>query len=281
MRNADIARLFSPLPANFRELYGWGIVGTAPNLAAAGRLNNLSGAGDTTDFTAKGTEIEVVYNPTRNWRVLMNVATQESVQTNSLPFLKKLIGLMTPAWDSLRDRARNFYPVGWQPGDPLTGVLTLGDWLDSNVLVPFATAVATEGSASAEQRKWRANLVTNYTFRQDSIFGGKLKGFGVGGAVRWQDKLGIGYPTTRNSNGGVTLDLTHPYYAPAEANFDAWVSYERKLWHDRINWKVQLNLRNVFADTDSIAIGVQPWGDASTVRLAPERRWYLTNTFSF
>ncbi len=281
MRNADIAALFSPLPSNFRSLYGWGIVGTAPNLAAAGRLNNLSGAGDTTDFTAKGTEIEVVYNPVRNWRILVNVAKQESIQNNSLPFLKRLIALMTPVWNQLRDRARTAYPLGWQPGDSLAGVTTYGAFLDSNVLVPFATAIATEGSASAEQRKWRANLVTNYTFRQDSIFGGALKGLGVGAAVRWQDKHGIGYPTTRKANQSVTLDLAHPYYAPAETNYDAWVSYERKVWNDRINWKVQLNARNLFGDTQTIGIGVQPWGAFSTTRLAPERRWYLTNTFSF
>jgi hypothetical protein len=281
LRNADIATLFSPLPSNFRSLYGWGIVGTAPNLAAAGRLNNLSGAGDTTDFTAKGTEIEVVYNPVRNWRILVNVAKQESIQNNSLPFLKRLIALMTPVWNQLRDRARTAYPLGWQPGDSLAGVTTYGAFLDSNVLVPFATAIATEGSASAEQRKWRANLVTNYTFRQDSIFGGALKGLGVGAAVRWQDKLGIGYPTTRNADQSVKLDLARPYYAPAETNYDAWVSYERKVWNDHINWKVQLNARNLFGSTDPIGIAVQPWGAPSTVRLAPERRWYLTNTFSF
>lgn len=280
MRNADIATIFRPLPANFRELYGWGIVGTAPNLAAAGRLNNLSGSGDTTDFTAKGSEIELVYNPTRNWRILMNVAKQETVQTNSLPFLKRLIDLMTPAWNSVRDRSRNPYPAGWQPGDPLTQQ-TFGDWLDVNILVPFATAIATEGSASAEQRKWRANLVTNYTFRQDSPFGERLKGFGLGGAVRWQDKLGIGYPSTRNPDLSVNIDLAHPYYAPAETNFDAWVSYERKVWNNRINWKVQLNARNLVGSTDPIGVGVQPWGDFSVVRLAPEKRWYLTNTFTF
>lgn len=282
-RNADIALLFSPLPANFRQLYGWGIVGTAPNLAAAGRLTGLSGAGDTTDFTAKGTEIEIVYNPSRNWRILMNVARQESIQNNSLPFLKKLIGLMTPVWDQLRDRPRLAYPVGYQPTDPLPvpAQLTYGDYLDANVLVPFATAIATEGSASAEQRKWRANLVTNYTFRTDSPLGEKLKGLGFGAAVRWQDRLGIGYPTTRNTNLSVNLDLAHPFYAPAETNFDAWVSYERKVWQNRINWKVQLNARNLFGSKEPIAIGAQPWGAPSTVRLAPERRWYLTNTFSF
>ncbi len=281
MRNADIELLFSPLPANFRALYGQKIIGTAPALAAAGRLTSLSGSGDTTDFTAKGTEFEVVYNPTSHWRILANVARQETVQTNSLPFLKRLIGLMTPVWTQLRDRPRSTYPVGWQPGDPLTGVELFGTWLDTNVLVPFATAIATEGSATAEQRKWHINFITNYSFDHGSIFGDRLKGWSIGGAVRWQDKLGIGYPTIRNPDLTVKIDLAHPYYAPPETNIDAWVSYQRKVWNDRINWKVQLNARNLFGDSATIAIGVQPWGAPSTVRLPPERRWYLTNTFSF
>jgi hypothetical protein len=28
-------------------------------------------------------------------------------------------------------------------------------------------------------------------------------------------------------------------------------------------------------------MGVQPWGEIAQVRLPPERRWYLTNAFSF
>jgi|CXWL01.1.fsa_nt_gi outer membrane receptor protein involved in Fe transport len=279
-RNADIALLFSPLPANFPSLYSWGVTGTAPSLAANGRVS-LAGSGDTTDFTAKGTELEIVYNPTRNWRILANVAKQETIQSNSLPFLKRLVDLMTPVWNQLRNRPRNAYPLGWQPGDSLGGVETVGSWLDTNILVPFATALATEGSASAEQRKWRANLITNYTFGRDGFLGDRLKGWSVGAAVRWQDKLGIGYPTARNPDSSVTLDLAHPYYAPAETNVDAWIGYERSIWNNRIKWKVQLNARNIIADEAVIAIGVQPWGEASTVRLPPEKRWYLTNTFTF
>ncbi len=278
-RNADIETLFSALPANFRQLYDWQVTGAAPTLAVS-RLPLAPGTGDTTDYTAKGMEIEVVYNPTSNWRILANVAKQETVQSNSLPFLKHYIALMKPTWEKLSDRPRQNYPLGWQPGDPVT-FATLGEWINANVMVPFATATATEGSASAEQRKWRANLVTNYSFGRDSILGARLKGWGIGGAVRWQDKLGIGYPTRRNADTSVAIDIAHPYYAPPETNVDAWVSYGREIWKNRIKWKVQFNVRNLIADTTPIAIGVQPWGETSTVRLAPERRWYLTNTFSF
>jgi catecholate siderophore receptor len=280
MRNADIDRLFGALPPSFRELHNFQVSGSPPNLSAT--TTRVSGATDTTDFVAKGTEVELVFNPTRNWRILANVAKQETVQSNMLPSTRDLVARLTPIWTELADRPKNNYPLGWQPGTPLpANVQTYGDWLDQNVFVPLATALATEGVASAEQRKWRANLVTNYTFGRGSVLGDKLKGWGIGGAVRWQDKLGLGYPTSRNPDGSGSIDLAHPYYAPDETNVDAWVSYGRKLWNGRIDWKVQLNVRNLYRDRDLIPIGVQPWGEIATVRLAPERRWYLTNTFSF
>ncbi|MEI7682485.1 MAG: hypothetical protein WCK07_24035 [Betaproteobacteria bacterium] len=130
---------------------------------------------------------------------------------------------------------------------------------------------------AAEQRKWRANLVANYTFARDS----RLKGWNIGTGVRWQDKIGIGYRADRDAAGIVKLDIKNPFYAPAETNVDAFLGYTRKIWRDRIEWKAQLNVRNLIGQTKPIAITVQPWGETASVRLAPERRWYLTNTFSF
>lgn len=47
-------------------------------------------------------------------------------------------------------------------------------------------------------------------------------------------------------------------------------------------WRAQLNVRNIWQSSgDLIGITVQPWGEVAATRLAPERRWYLTNTFSF
>jgi hypothetical protein len=91
----------------------------------------------------------------------------------------------------------------------------------------------------------------------------------------------MGFPSSRNPDTTINFDLTKPYYAPAETNVDGFVSYQRKIWDNRVDWKVQLNVTNMYKPRDLIPIGVQPWGQISTMRLAPERRWYLTNTFSF
>ena len=41
------------------------------------------------------------------------------------------------------------------------------------------------------------------------------------------------------------IDLTHPYFGPAESNLDAFAGYTRRLWKNSIEWRVQLNVRNV------------------------------------
>jgi hypothetical protein len=62
---------------------------------------------------------------------------------------------------------------------------------------------------------------------------------------------------------------------------DVFTSYERKILGDRVGWRIQLNVRNLIADDRLIPITVQSWGETATVRLPPERRWFVTNTFSF
>ncbi len=287
---ADIAKYYAALPANYRSLYNFTVSGTAPNITNS-FLQSIPGATDTVDFTAKGTEVDIVVSPTSRWRILANVAKQETVLSNAFPNTKEFIARMTPVWKELANRPAFNYPPGYVIGTPLpASTQTLGDRVEQNVLIPFATSVATEGSASAEQRKWRVNLVNNYSFGSEPILGVRLKGWNVGGGVRWQDKLGLGYPTTRlpdpggnpARSGPVQVQVKNPYYAPAETNVDAWVGHTRKLWSNRIEWKLQLNVRNLWQSSgDLIGITVQPWGEVATTRLAPERRWYLTNTFGF
>jgi hypothetical protein len=282
-RNADIETLFAPLPSNYRALHSFRVNGTAPNITVSGITNTgLAGATDTTDTTAKGLEADVVFNPTPRWRILMNVAKQETVQSNSLPFMKSFVALMKPTWDKLANTPRGNYPTGYVPGSPLPATTqTYGQWLDANLYVPLATALATEGSVSAEQRKWRVNLVTNYTFGSEPFLGLPLKGWAIGGAARWQDRFALGYPTTRKPDGGVLIDIAHPYWADDDLNLDLFASYTRPLFGNRIRWKAQLNVRNAIGSDSLLPVTIQPWGEVATTRLAPERRWYLTNTFSF
>jgi hypothetical protein len=90
-----------------------------------------------------------------------------------------------------------------------------------------------EKTAASELRKWRYNFVTNYSFSN-----GRLKGIGVGGGYRWQDKVVIGYPVIPDPKDATkaSFDLTKPYYGPSEDALDLWASYERKITKT-INWR--------------------------------------------
>jgi hypothetical protein len=132
-----------------------------------------------------------------------------------------------------------------------------------------------DGNQSLEQREWRWNFITNYQFDKDSV----LKGFSVGGAARWQDKVAIGYSQIVTPD-KILPDLSLPYWGPSELNGDVWAAYRRPLT-DKIDWKLQLNFRNAFGDHDDIPVVANPDGSIAVIRIPQERSWFLSSTFSF
>lgn len=279
-RMAEVEKMFAVLPSNVKDDWQWKVTGNwVPGVSGSrtATYTNLAGRTDTTDFVAKGTEAEFAFNPTPQWRFILNVAKQETVQTNLAPITKEFVARLKPVWDTQRNLPHGQYPTTY-PGVPLSpGVELRGPYLDAFVYGPFNQILATEGTVSPEQRKWRANFVGSYEFNRE----GRFKGWSVGTGVRWQDKFAIGYPSNYNSDGLAVSDLNNPYYGPAETNVDFFAGYTRKIWDNRILWKAQLNVRNAIGEGDIIGVTSQPTGEIAVARLAPERRWYLTNTFSF
>lgn len=286
-RLGDIDLLFSVFPANFKDLIKFQYTGSVATQNFALATVQLPNYSDTADLVAKGTEMDVTYNPTRNWRIIFNVTKNETVQSNIAPVTRELRARLDPVFKALANRPRlgastgYTYPVDANGKatslDAGAGEGTLGAYVFSDIDVPLRTTLAAEGVSSPEIRKYRANLVTNYNFDRES----RLKGFGVGTGIRWQDKVGIGYPTSYAADGSVFIDRSHPYYGPAETNVDFFASYTRRVFRNKIDWKVQLNVRNAIGDGDLIPITTQPDGSPASVRLPPDRRWYVTNTFSF
>jgi len=101
--------------------------------------------------------------------------------------------------------------------------------------------------------------------------------------VSSRDKVVIGYPVIPDAaNPAIaSFDLSKPYYGPAEDALDLWLSYERKLT-DKLNWKIQFNVRNVLKKDGLIPISVEADGHTwASARIKPVQEWFLTNTFSF
>jgi hypothetical protein len=144
-------------------------------------------------------------------------------------------------------------------------------------VLEFLEQKAQEGKPTLEQRQYRVNFVTNYTFRD-----GFLQGFSIGGAARWQSDNAVGYPLIEREDGVVQPDITRPWFNEDVYNFDLTFSYRRKIT-DKIDWIIQANIRNLQnLENDEVStIRRQPNGDIARVRFDPPSQYLLTNTFRF
>jgi outer membrane receptor protein involved in Fe transport len=219
----------------------------------------------TADVVSEGEEFEVVANPTRNWRIAFNASKATAVRNHS--------GL------DLQDIVLNgMVPLVSGPAGQLlqeTNGTLFGNAIRQNVLVPMLQVTSQDGSPTSELRRWHWNAVTNYRFT-----GGRLRGWNVGAAARWQDKVAIGFPVIVDPVAGAVPDVRHPYYGPTEVNYDGWIGYSRKLGQ-RYAWSIQLNVKNLGRGNELISVNVQPDGSPNSWRIAEAQKWTLTNTISF
>jgi len=242
-----------------------------PAISTVAAYSSISpqGLSVTADTVSKGYEFELTANPTSNWRLTFNASKADAVRNNvGGPVLDALVAYMDQqmagAAGDMRQFNGNYVAVNEVRQ-------TWNNWRGQYTLLKLQ-----EGTAASELRKWRWNFVSNYSFRE-----GFLKGSGIGGSYRWQDKVVIGYPVIAGNGAVANFDLSKPYHGPSEAGLDLWANYERKLTQ-KINWKIQLNVRNVGKGNGLIPISVEPDGKTwASVRMGPSQEWFLTNTFSF
>jgi outer membrane receptor protein involved in Fe transport len=246
-----------------QQLHGWF---TLPN----GDLSFVlpTGIAVTNDRISEGIEVEVIYNPTRNWRMALNIARQEAINANSGSDLERLIGELRPLlerWSGLPNST--------------AGTGSVADLVASNIEAPFQRIKLLDRTSSPELREWRINLVSNYRFSNDS----RLKNWNVGGALRWQDKATIGYATTFDPvSRNYLLDPSRPFFGPSETRVDAWVGYKRKILRDRFLWGVQLNVRNVLDKDDLIPLRADPnTGAGEVFYFASPREFTLSTSIEF
>ena len=228
---------------------------------------------DTQDIDAEGFEGEIIFNPTRNWRIAFNAAQQNTVLTNVAPRLAKLVD------DFWAPHMAKFGHLDWSA--PLQEVN--GDTLQINRnqrLLDFFAIKGNEGKPNPEQREWRFNFITNYQFRD-----GGLKGFSIGGAVRYEDQFAGGYPLINDVDRGLVLpDTDNPWLSKRKASFDMSLGYRRKLdILGGVDWRMQINMRNLqnVRNDEVETIRFQPDGTPARVRFSAPAQYWLTNTFSF
>lgn len=252
-----------------------------PRLTGAGAglqwvPDSITGLVSTSDTRSTGTEYEAIVNPLPGWRVAFSLTENEAVKADvareDLAFAN--------AWVANVRAKDNGALINGQR-NPVQSA-TLGTFLaqyDGEHTTFIRTSAAQSGVSTAEVRKWRANVVTRYEFPR-----GLLRGVSVGGALRWQDKVGIGYPNlSLTPNTQYIPDIAHPLYGPRDTQVDLSLGYKNrfKLSGSVVTWSIGVNVRNLTAKDTLIPIAANPDGSWATFRIPPERTWSVANSFGF
>jgi len=241
------------------------------------RLEFETGSGDVIDAVSKGYEYELTANLTQNWRLTFNAAKQEAVRTGTAQTGIEEVQRLADAWTS-------DFAIGGDPDVPGSGLVeNNNNGIRGRTLQQLTILngfLVQDGKAADELREWRFNLITNYTFADDS----KLKGFGIGGALRWQDEVVIGYDLRNDSELGLVPDLSRPAFGPSETITDVWFRYRMPDIWKGIDWTLQLNIRNVLDKDDLIPVFYNPPEanlPSDVFRMSRGRDWFITSTFKF
>jgi hypothetical protein len=254
---------------------------------------------------SKGKELQLTYNPTRSWRMKLTVGQQFATYQKALREISDWIAYRKPQWEKMEaPDLQTVYTLSngnkMYLGKYWTGYGFSGDAAsDANGPrgSPSATyasivepglfqLISQEGAKQPSLREWSSNFTSSYDFTE-----GRIRGFGVGGSVRWEDRAVAGYYGETNparyahpSAGESSIvypDLARPIYLPSEAHIDLWFSYTRRIYSDKIKMKIQLNVRDAAESGGIRPILYNPDGSPAQYRIVDPRTFFVTTTFDF
>lgn len=242
--------------------------------------------GYTSSNSSKGVEIELTYNITDNWRLMVNVSKQEAKMADVATGLTKFIEERLAYWKSIPGLWDTWVlPAAADPShtiDPWwstdrTGKDIWGAWGYEG---EYLTYKAWEGKPSPQLAKYHGSLMTNYDFTQ-----GPMKGINVGFGTRYIDKTIIGAPGIFDSTGTIVtgLDTAHPYYYHSYLTYDAWLGYKFRpsFFGKKYELSFQLNCRNLESKGRYQPIKADYYGVARDFRIVQPRSFFVTTELRF
>ena len=275
--------------------------GTATNAQIASAIkmsleqyNGLSAIAANNTYAAvqnaqsKGHELELNFNPTRNWTLSASVTKTQALTTSAGSAVDDYIAARMPVWTTLEDPrfTQTAQTIGGVTTPYATGPVNIPTGATGHLLwwqilgTPFSTVAGYNGTQSPalnyagnvdapmsvfraqigrprpQIREYAAKFSTRYNLSgiTENRF---LKNMSVGGSLRWASKGAIGFygkgytpgmDLTLAQNRILQLDPNRPIYSSAEANVDLFFNYRTKLFADKVRANFQLNVRNVQED---------------------------------
>ena len=183
---------------------------------------------DTQTSSSSGWEGSLTANATRNWRLVLNGSKRSRATTTGRGAI-------------LYRYLDEYLPM----------IKGNASWMNYNIVGRTETVANYVADVEGFRRnlealqttpedvyapQWGINLITTYKLAESSL----LRNFSVGGSANLRGRSIIGYA----ENAGV-VDPKRPYYAPTHQTLGAWITYQRKIFKNRIDWRLQLNVRNL------------------------------------
>jgi hypothetical protein len=245
-------------------------------------LNNYN---ISSDASAEGYEAELNFTPNRNWNIRLNGAKGESTETNIGRDWFAWLEQRLPVWQGVVAKNGEVDPAGrpvtWNTA-PYNANQPDGRTLEQyyqGELVGQALAFiqAVEGRSNPTVRSGRINLITNYRFTE-----GRLKGFNIGGAVRYRGAPVIGYGIKTNEFGTTVLDLDKTYKGKTEQFVDLMAGHRGRMKaFGGFNYRLQLNIRNLLNENDPVPMGALTTGAISRLVTIDSRLTSITFAVDF
>ncbi len=184
------------------------------------------------DRNSKGIEVDVTFNPTRNFRLFWNLGRTET----------KIDDLSTePTWDYLEARLatwRNFQ--GNWSNAPYLNNQTVEAAYNSMIQAPIDDVLANLGNPGGNSQTWRSNLVATRSFTT-----GRLKGATLSANFRYRGPSIVGFANKVDAKGRVRIDRDHEYKSEQYVLTGLMANYRFRGFGNTA-WRVQLNANNVF-----------------------------------
>jgi hypothetical protein len=260
----------------------------------------------TVDRESTGYELQFVYQANRNWNMRLTLAKNDATFSNIGGDLQEYVDSRLAVWNNYRERTAYWYlsdaqildgsadlAETYNPGTPWVNnwasIANLwgASWNPYLIETGFARVEAFKGATGVrtpQQTKYRANFTTNYDFRE-----GALKGFNVGGGIRYRSAPIVGYESTISDDPSALVpgvrvpDLSRPLRGDEQIQFDVWVGYQRpfELAGNTLNWNINLHVFNAFSDADLRVGEINLDGQATLMLKNVPRTISLTNSISF
>lgn len=274
------------------------------DLAAAGEYPVDTGnVSDTWSYVATGYELNVVFNPSRNWRISLSGSKNENVLGDHILAIgdylytdSKYQGLGT--WKKFAAELRKV------EAGQRSSIFALDPTIPANVTLAAADALYLEQQIATQEKSYLddqalTGITTSrsgkYAFNgliTRSFSEGRLKGWSTGVNFRWRSPGTLGYERFPDATGAPTgnLDVTRPIEGKEFWDVGAMVSHTRRIFGN-INLRLQLNIQNLpnWQEPQLVKVGYDTnaiYGTTNAIvgtnwQLRRPRNFILTSTFEF